>query len=80
MGSGKQGNRHATWIQDNLIKPFNKAEQSILSAKVTVANDFAALKKSFPSLKSSLLNNPLMQKIGIGPFTKSQCHKSLYVD
>ena len=72
MGSGKQGNRHATWIQDNLIKPFNKAEQSILSAKVTVANDFAALKKSFPSLKSSLLNNPLMDQIGVGPYTKSQ--------
>ena len=38
MGSGKQGNRHAKWVRDNLIDPYNKAEQSILSAKVAVAN------------------------------------------
>ena len=53
------------------MKPFNKAEQAILSAKVTVANDFAALKKTFPSLRTKMGKNPLMQKIGIGPFTKS---------
>ena len=72
MGSGKQGNRHAKWIRDNLINPYNKAEQQILSAKVTVANDFAALKKAFPSLRSSLKGNPLMDQIGVGPYTKSQ--------
>ena len=72
MGSGKQGNRHAKWIQDNLIDPYNKAEQTILSAKVTVANDFAALKKAFPSLRSSVKGNPLMDQIGVGPYTKSQ--------
>ena len=72
MGSGKQGNRHAKWIQDNLIDPYNKAEQTILSAKVAVANDFAALKKAFPSLRSSIKGNPLMDQIGIGPYTKSQ--------
>jgi hypothetical protein len=72
MGSGKQGNRHAKWIRDNLINPYNKAEQTILSAKVTVANDFAALKKAFPSLRSSLKGNPLMDQIGVGPYTKSQ--------
>ena len=72
IGYGKQGNRHAKWIADNLIDPYNKAEQQILSAKVAVANDFAALKKTFPSLKSSLLNNPLMNPIGVGPYTKSQ--------
>ena len=71
IGKGKQGNRHAQFILDNLMKPFNKAEQAILSAKVTVANDFAALKKTFPSLRTKMGKNPLMQKIGIGPFTKS---------
>ena len=72
MGSGKQGNRHAQWIRDNLIKPYNKAEQQILSAKVAVANDFAALKDTFPSLKSTIKGNPLMDQIGVGPYTKSQ--------
>jgi len=71
IGKGKQGNRHAQFISDNLMKPFNKAEQAILSAKVTVANDFAALKKAFPSLRTKNGQNPLMQQIGIGPFTKS---------
>ena len=72
MGYGKQGNRHAKWIADNLIDPYNKAEQQILSAKVAVANDFAALKKAFSSLRSSIKGNPLMDQIGVGPFTKSQ--------
>ena len=72
MGYGKQGNRHAKWIEDNLIGPYNKADQSILSAKVAVANDFAALKEVFPSLRSSIKGNPLMDQIGVGPYTKSQ--------
>jgi len=72
MGYSKQGNRHAKWIQDNLMGPYNKAEQQILSAKVTVANDFAALKKKFKSLRSTLKGNPLMDQIGVGPYTKSQ--------
>jgi len=71
IGKGKQGNRHAQFIADNLMNPYNKAEQAILSAKVTVANDFAALKKAFPSLKTKRGKNPLMQEIGVGPYTKS---------
>ena len=72
IGKGKQGNKHMKWIKDNLIDVYNKAEQEILSAKVTLANDFAALKESFPSLRSTVKGNPLMQEIGVGPYTKSQ--------
>jgi len=45
-----------------------------LSAKVRVSNDFAALKSKFPSLKRNFfsLKNPLLQKIGDGPFIKEQ--------
>ena len=76
-GTGEQGNRHAKWIEDNLIKPYNKAELELMSAKITVANDFAALKKQFPSLKTKrnmfgIKRNPLLAQTGIGPFTKSQ--------
>ena len=73
-GKGEQGNRHADWIEENLIRPYNKAEQALLSAKVRVSNDFAALKSKFPSLKRNFfsLKNPLLQKIGDGPFIKEQ--------
>ena len=71
MGKGAQGNKHAKFILDNLMKPFNKAEQEVLSAKVTVANDFSALRDKFPSLKSKNFSNPLMESIDVGPYTKS---------
>ena len=76
-GTGEQGNRHAKWIEDNLIKPYNKAELELMSAKITVADDFAELRKQFPSLKTTrnklgVLQNPLHAGIGVGPYTKSQ--------
>ena len=75
-GKGEAGNRHAKWIQDNLIDPYDKAELELLKAKTTLARDFAELKKQFPSLKSKRTfgfktENPLLNEIGVGPFTKS---------
>jgi len=72
IGKGEQGNRHMKFIKDNLVDIYNKAEQELMSAKIAVANDFAALKKQFPNLKSKGLKNPLLQPIGVGPYTKSQ--------
>lgn len=72
MGKGKQGNKHAKFIKENLMDPYNKAEQELLSSKVTVANDFAALREAFPTLKSKRGKNPLMEEIGVGPYTRSQ--------
>ena len=76
-GEGEQGNRHQEWIEKNLIKPYNKAELELMTAKITLANDFAALKKQFPSLKTrrnmvGIKRNPLLDQIGVGPYTKSQ--------
>ena len=73
-GKGEQGNRHAKWINDNLIDPYNKAELELLSAKVNVGRDFAALRKKFPSLRGSKisLSNPLLAEIDGGPFNKEQ--------
>jgi len=72
-GKGKKGIQHLQWIHDNLIDPYNKAEQEILDAKVAAANDYNALTKKFPSLKGSSLSlsNPLQKQIGVGPYTKS---------
>ena len=74
IGKGKEGSRHKAWILDNIINPYNRAEKALLSAKVTVANDFAALQAKFPSLKRKKfsIKNPLLESIGVGPYTKSQ--------
>ena len=72
MGKGAQGNAHAKFIKENLMDPYNKAEQELISAQVSVANDFAELKKQFPNLKSKRGKNPLLEEIGVGPYTKSQ--------
>ena len=75
-GRGRQGDRHLKFIDDHLIKPYNKAEQELLSAKVTVAADFSAIKEAFPTLRSrknkvGVSRNPLRDQIGVGPYTKS---------
>ena len=72
MGKGTQGNAHAKFIKENLMDPYNKAEQELISAQVSVANDFAELKKQFPNLRSKRGKNPLLEEIGVGPYTKSQ--------
>tara|TARA_R100001509_G_scaffold67900_3_gene37697 strand:- start:54 stop:9431 length:9378 start_codon:yes stop_codon:yes gene_type:complete len=74
-GKGEQGNRHAEWIEENLIRPYNRGEMALLSAKVSVANDFAALTSKFPSLKRSWkrpFTNPLLKTIGDTVYTKEQ--------
>ena len=74
-GKGEQGNRHAEWIEENLIRPYNRGEMALLSAKVAVANDFAALTAKFPSLKRSWkrpFTNPLLKTIGDTVYTKEQ--------
>ena len=73
-GKGKQGNKHLKFIKDNLLDPYNKAELELLTAKVSVGRDFAALRQKFPSLKGSKLSlsNPLLKEIDGGPFNKEQ--------
>jgi len=72
-GKGDKGTQHLEWLHENLIDPYNKAEQELISAKVSAANDFNALVSKFPSLRSGKVSfsNPLQAGIGVGPFTKS---------
>ena len=74
VGKGEQGSKNLKWIYDNVYSLYSKAEQELLSARVSVANDFAALRSKFPSLKGKKfsLKNPLLQPIGVGPYNKSQ--------
>ena len=74
FGKGEKGSRQQKWFIKNLIEPYNKAEQALISAKMNMAADFNALKKAFPTLKSKKggLVNPLNQDVGVGPYNKSQ--------
>ena len=67
IGKGKVGDAQLQFFQDNLIDPYNRAEQAVTRAKITAANDFKALKNSLKTLPKSL-----SKKTGIGGFTFGQ--------
>jgi hypothetical protein len=67
IGKGKVGDAQLKFFQDNLIDPYNRAEQAVTRAKISAANDFKALKKSLKTLPKSL-----SKQTGIGGFTFGQ--------
>ena len=67
LGKGKVGDAQLQFFQDNLIDPYNRAEQAVTRAKITAANDFKALKNSLKTLPKSLA-----KQTGIGGFTFGQ--------
>ena len=54
LGKGKEGDAQIAWLKKNLLDPFNRAEAAITKAKVTVSNDFKALKKQFKTIPTTL--------------------------
>jgi hypothetical protein len=67
LGKGKVGDAQLQFFQDNLINPYNRAEQAVTRAKITAANDFKKLKNSLKTLPKSL-----SKMTGIGGFSFSQ--------
>ena len=53
-GKNKQGNRDMSWVKENLLDPFNKAENAVTQAKISVANDYRKLKKNFKTIPKTL--------------------------
>ncbi len=53
-GKNKQGDRDMAWVKENLLDPFNKAENAVTQAKISVANDYRKLKKNFKSIPKTL--------------------------
>ena len=53
-GKNKQGDRDMTWVKENLLDPFNKAENAVTQAKISVANDYRKLKKNFKTIPKTL--------------------------
>tara|TARA_R110002012_G_scaffold76681_4_gene193840 strand:+ start:15765 stop:23066 length:7302 start_codon:yes stop_codon:yes gene_type:complete len=54
FGKGKMGERHKKLIDDALNKPYWKAMRDIASKREVLSNDYNALKRKFPGVKSKL--------------------------
>ena len=67
LPKGEKGNLAKQWIQDNLLDPFNKAEQLVIKAKIAVANDFQELRKNIKNVPKNL-----SKQSGYSKFTFSQ--------
>ena len=67
IGKGKVGDAQLQFFQDNVINPFNKAEDAVTRAKIAAANDYKALKVNLKTLPKSL-----SKMTGIGNFTFGQ--------
>ena len=64
LGDGKQGEAQYEFLKTNLIDPYNRAEDAIVQAKISAANDFMALKEQFKGLPKTLET-----ETGVGKFT-----------
>ena len=67
LPKGEKGNLAQRWIQENLLDPFNKAEQLVIQAKIAVAKDFEELRKTIDNVPKNL-----SKQVGVGNFTHSQ--------
>jgi len=54
LGKGKQGEQHMEFFKKALINPLNRAYRELNDARQSIANDFKALKKKYPSLYKKL--------------------------
>tara|TARA_R100000278_G_scaffold64312_1_gene51770 strand:+ start:957 stop:9752 length:8796 start_codon:yes stop_codon:yes gene_type:complete len=54
MGKGRQGDGHRDFFEKALIKPLNRAYRELNTARQSIANDYKALNKKFPDVKSKL--------------------------
>lgn len=64
IGKGKQGEAHFEFLKNNLIDPYNRAEDSAIQAKISAANDFMALKSMYKTIPTTL-----KKETGVGKFT-----------
>ena len=63
LGKGKIGDAQWEWMQDNLIKPYNRGVNDLVVAQNTLAADFKALKESLEGIPKDL------KKKAFGGFT-----------
>ena len=63
LGKGKEGDAQWAWMQENLIKPYNRGVNDLTVAQNTLAADFKALKEGLEGIPKNL------QKKAFGGFT-----------
>ena len=54
LGKGKKGNAQRKWYKENLIDPFNKAENALITDRVALTSGFKALKKQLKVVPKDL--------------------------
>ena len=54
LGKGKEGDAQWEWMQENLIKPYNRGINDLTVAQNTLAADFKALKNSLEGIPNNL--------------------------
>ena len=53
-GKGKKGEQQQKWVQDNLVKPYQKGIADIDKYRQALKNDYATLLKKFPNVSKKL--------------------------
>jgi hypothetical protein len=64
MGKGRKGDAHRDFWEQALVRPLNRANRELDTARQSIANDFRSLNKRFPGIKKKL-----KKKIPKGDFT-----------
>ena len=54
LGKGEKGNAQWSWMEDNLIKPYNRGINDMTVAQNTLAADFKALKNNLKNVPKNL--------------------------
>ena len=54
MGKGREGDKHRDFLEQALVRPLNRANRELDTARQSVANDYKALNKQFEDVKSKL--------------------------
>ena len=54
MGRGERGNQHRDFFEETLVKPINRANRELDTARQSTANDYKSLNKQFPNVKKKL--------------------------
>ena len=54
LGKGKQGDADMQWMNDNLMKPYQRGVDAMNIAKQKITEDYRELKKRYPDVKKKL--------------------------
>jgi hypothetical protein len=54
IGKGKEGNKHRDFFEEALVRPLNRADRELNTAKQSIANDYKSLNKEFKDVKKKL--------------------------